>query len=65
MSGAVPTLPNTPSWHAAQLKEAQEQLYLYLYRVLKKPVQRYVYLTDEQRHNLLSSNIQNSVPYAL
>jgi len=23
--------PNTPSWHDAQLKKAQEQLYLYLY----------------------------------
>jgi len=30
MSGAIPQLPNTPSWHWAQLK-AQGQLYLYLY----------------------------------
>jgi hypothetical protein len=31
MSGAIPPLPNTPSWRGAQLKkEAQGQLYLYL-----------------------------------
>jgi hypothetical protein len=31
MSGAIPPLPNTPSWRGDQLKkEAQGQLYLYL-----------------------------------
>jgi hypothetical protein len=29
MSGAIPSLPNTPSWRGAQLK-SQGQLYLYL-----------------------------------
>jgi hypothetical protein len=29
MSGAIPPLPNTPSWRGAQLK-TQGQLYLYL-----------------------------------
>jgi hypothetical protein len=30
MSGAIPPLPNTPSWCGAQLKrKAQGQLYLY------------------------------------
>jgi hypothetical protein len=28
MSGAIPPLPNTPSWRGAQLKKAQGQLYL-------------------------------------
>jgi hypothetical protein len=32
MSGAVPPLPNTPSWRAAQLK-AQGQLYLLPLRI--------------------------------
>jgi hypothetical protein len=36
MSGALPPLPNTPSWRGAQLKEAQEQLYVYLFTVPKK-----------------------------
>jgi hypothetical protein len=31
MGGAVPPLPNTPSWRSAQLGRAQGQLYLYLY----------------------------------
>jgi hypothetical protein len=31
MGGAVPPLPNTPSWRGAQLGGAQGQLYLYLY----------------------------------
>jgi hypothetical protein len=31
MSGAIPPLPNTSSWHGAQLKEAQgQQLFLIL-----------------------------------
>jgi hypothetical protein len=30
MSGAIPPLPNTPSWRGAQFKKAQGQLYLYL-----------------------------------
>jgi hypothetical protein len=31
MSGAIPPLPNTPSWHGAPLKKkAQGQLYIYL-----------------------------------
>jgi hypothetical protein len=30
MSGAIPPLPNTPSWRGAQLKKTQGQLYLYL-----------------------------------
>jgi hypothetical protein len=28
MGGAVPPLPNTPSWRGAQLRGAQGQLYL-------------------------------------
>jgi hypothetical protein len=28
MGGAIPPLPNTPSWRGVQAKEAQEQLYL-------------------------------------
>jgi len=28
MSGAIPPLPNTPSWRGAQFKKAQGQLYL-------------------------------------
>jgi hypothetical protein len=31
MGGAVPSLPNTPSWHGAQLGEAQVQFYLTFY----------------------------------
>jgi hypothetical protein len=31
MSGAIPPLPNMPSWRGAQLKEAQGQLYLLLF----------------------------------
>jgi hypothetical protein len=31
MGGAVPPLPNMPSWRGAQLGGAQGQLYLYLY----------------------------------
>jgi hypothetical protein len=35
MSGAIPPLPNTPSWRGAQLKKAQRQLYsLYLSQIL-------------------------------
>jgi len=30
MRGAIPPLPNTPSWRGAQLKKARGQLYLYL-----------------------------------
>jgi hypothetical protein len=30
MLGAIPSIPNTPSWRGVQLKE-QGQLYLYLY----------------------------------
>jgi hypothetical protein len=30
MSGAIPSLPNTPSWRGAQIKKAQGQLYLYV-----------------------------------
>jgi hypothetical protein len=29
MRGAIPPLPNTPSWRGAQLKKAQGQLYLF------------------------------------
>jgi len=28
MRGAIPLLPNTPSWHGAELKKAQGQIYL-------------------------------------
>jgi hypothetical protein len=28
MSGAIPPLPNTPSWRDAELKKAQRQFYL-------------------------------------
>jgi len=31
MGGAVPPLPNTPSWRGTQLGEAEGQLYLCLY----------------------------------
>jgi hypothetical protein len=35
MRGAIPPLPNTPSWRGAQLKkEAQGQLYLYIWLIL-------------------------------
>jgi hypothetical protein len=30
MGGAIPPLPNTPSWRGAQLGGAQGQLYLFL-----------------------------------
>jgi hypothetical protein len=30
MSGAIPLLPNTPSWRCVQLGEARGHLYLYL-----------------------------------
>jgi hypothetical protein len=30
MSGAIPPLPNMPSWCSAQLKEAEGHLYPYL-----------------------------------
>jgi hypothetical protein len=30
MREAIPPLPNTPSWRGAQLKKAQEEVYLYL-----------------------------------
>jgi hypothetical protein len=30
MSGAMPPVPNTPSWSGTQLKKSQGQLYLYL-----------------------------------
>jgi hypothetical protein len=33
MGGAVPPLPNTPSWRDGQLGGAQGQFYLYLYIV--------------------------------
>jgi hypothetical protein len=33
MRGAIPPLPNTPSWHGTQSKKAQGQIYLYLYRI--------------------------------
>jgi len=40
MRGAIPSLPNTPSWRGDHLKkEAQGQLYLYIYLYL------YLYLT--------------------
>jgi hypothetical protein len=35
MSGAIPPLPNTPSWPGAQLKKAQAQLYVYLHIIFK------------------------------
>jgi hypothetical protein len=28
--GAIPPLPSMPSWHGAQVKKSQGQLYLYL-----------------------------------
>jgi hypothetical protein len=31
MSGAIPSIPHTPSWRGAQLKETQGQIYFYLY----------------------------------
>jgi hypothetical protein len=31
VGGAVPPLPNAPSWRGAQLGGAQGQLYFYLY----------------------------------
>jgi len=34
MHGAIHPLPNTPSWHGAQLKKEEGQLYLYLYGIL-------------------------------
>jgi len=35
MHGAIPPLPNTPSWRGAQSKKkAQGQLYLYLAMIL-------------------------------
>jgi len=30
MNGAIPPLPNTPSWCGAQFNKAQGHLYLYL-----------------------------------
>jgi hypothetical protein len=33
MYGAILPLPSTPSWRGAELREAQGQLYLYLYDV--------------------------------
>jgi hypothetical protein len=36
MRGAIPPLPNTPSWRGAQLqRKAQGQLYFYLYHTPK------------------------------
>jgi hypothetical protein len=32
MHGVIPPFPNTPSWRGAQ-KTAQEQIYLYLYKI--------------------------------
>jgi len=38
MSGAIPPLPSRPSWHGAQLKKAQGQLYFtLLYFTLPSP----------------------------
>jgi len=37
MSGAVPPLPNTPSWHGAQFK-AQGQLYFLTFSLLLSAV---------------------------
>jgi hypothetical protein len=31
MRGAIPPLPNMPSWRGAQFKKTQGQLYLYLF----------------------------------
>jgi len=31
MRGAIPPLPNTPSWRGAEFKKAQGQLYLYVH----------------------------------
>jgi hypothetical protein len=31
MSGTIPPLPNTPSWHCAEFKKSTGKLYLYLY----------------------------------
>jgi hypothetical protein len=36
MDGAVPPLPNTPSWRGAQLGGAQGQLYLSTYDIQDK-----------------------------
>jgi hypothetical protein len=38
MGGAVPSLPNTPSWRGAQLGGAQGQLYLYLNCKYQRPL---------------------------
>jgi hypothetical protein len=35
MRGAIPPLPNTPSWRGAQLKKAQGQLYRLTVKLLK------------------------------
>jgi hypothetical protein len=45
MNGAIPPLPNTPSWCAAQLKEAQGQLYLYLITLLEIYIRRNISVT--------------------
>jgi hypothetical protein len=38
MSGAIPPLPNTPSWSGARLKKAQEQLYLTFYIIRRRVI---------------------------
>jgi hypothetical protein len=51
MRGAVPPLPNAPSWHGVQLKK-QEQLYLLL--SFKTP------LHSERKQNLVKANEETS-----
>jgi len=43
MRGAMPLLPNTPSWHGAQLKKGQEDLYLIMQQ--KLIIKQYCHMT--------------------
>jgi hypothetical protein len=57
MSGAIPPLPNMPSWRRARLKKAQGQLYLYLYMKVTSGV----YMHDMENTDMFPERA-NAVP---
>jgi hypothetical protein len=41
MRGAIPPLPNAPSWRGAQIRKAQGQLYSFMYLMFLKVISSY------------------------
>jgi hypothetical protein len=56
MSGAIPPLPNTPSWRGARLKEAQGQLYLHLLPFALHEVQIKLYQISKKNGLIFKNN---------